>query len=115
MEQIQVLVVDLGSQYTKVIGRTLRELGYRSAILPPARASNWLKTNKPKAIILSGGSASIYESGSPQPPKEILSLGIPVLGICYGMQWMTNVFGGKVGAGREKKEYGKTEIIYYES
>lgn len=115
MEQVKILVIDLGSQYTLVIGRTLRELGYRSAILPPSRARSWLKNNKPMAIILSGGSASIYEAGSPKPPQEILSLGVPILGICYGMQWLANELGGEVGAGREKKEYGKTEIAYYES
>ncbi|MCK5416829.1 glutamine-hydrolyzing GMP synthase [Candidatus Parcubacteria bacterium] len=115
MEQIQVLVIDLGSQYAKVIGRTLGELNYRSAILPPTKAKSWLEINKPKAIILSGGSASIYESHSPKPPEEILSMGIPILGICYGMQWMVNILGGVIGVEREKKEYGKIEIIYYES
>ena len=115
MEQVKILVIDLGSQYTLVIERALRELDYRSAILSPTRAKGWLKNNRPMAIILSGGSASIYESGSPQPPQEILTLGIPILGICYGMQWLANELGGKVGAGRKKKEYGKTEIVYYES
>ncbi len=115
MEGVKILVIDLGSQYTLIIGRTLRELGFRSAILPPSRAKSWLKNNKPKAIILSGGSASIYEQGSPEPPQEILSLGIPILGICYGMQWLIDKLGGEIGKGREKKEYGKTEIVYCNS
>jgi GMP synthase (glutamine-hydrolysing) len=110
MKQIQILVVDLGSQYTLVIGRTLRELGFRPATLSPSRASEWLKFNRPKAIILSGGSASVYQPDAPKPPKVILYLGIPILGICYGMQWMAQELGGKLSASVGMKEYGKTLI-----
>jgi len=108
MRPIQILIIDLGSQYTLVIGRMLRELGYRSAIFSPRKAESWLKNNRPKAIILSGGSASVYEDGSPRPPKNILKASTPILGICYGMQWLAHVQNGSVVPHQENKEYGKT-------
>jgi GMP synthase (glutamine-hydrolysing) len=112
MKKIQILVVDMGSQYTLVIGRTLRELGFRSAVLSPGKAESWLKINKPKAIILSGGSASVYEENAPKPPKRILQLNVPILGICYGMQWISHKSGGEVIAHHEKKEYGEAAVIF---
>lgn len=107
MEQPEILIIDLGSQYTLVIGRTIRELGYRTIIVSPPRAKNLLKTWKPKLIILSGGSASVYDQDAPQPPEEILTMGIPILGICYGMQWLAYKLGGKITKAREYKEYGE--------
>ncbi len=107
MKPIKILVIDMGSQYTLVIGRTFRELGFRSAVLSPGKAERWLKSNKPRAVILSGGSASVYEENSPRPPKNILRLGVPILGICYGMQWISHKTGGRVVAHHERKEYGE--------
>lgn len=112
MKEIQILIVDLGSQYTSVIGRTLRELGVRSIILPSSRVRDWLQNNQPKGIILSGGSASVYKEEAPLPPSEILEMGIPILGICYGMQWLAFKLGGAVVSGREKKEYGATRVAF---
>lgn len=112
MKPIQILVVDMGSQYTLVIGRTLRELGFRSAVLSPGKAENWLKSNEPKAIILSGGSASVYGENSPEPPKNILKKNIPVLGICYGMQWISHNSAGLVVAHHERKEYGEATAVF---
>jgi GMP synthase (glutamine-hydrolysing) len=91
MNQIQILIIDLGSQYTEIIRRSLRYLGFHSVILPPSDALEWINANKPKGIILSGGSASVYDSDAPKIPKEILDFKIPVLGICYGMQWMAYI------------------------
>lgn len=108
----QILVVDLGSQYTLVIGRTLRELGFRSAILPSQRAASWLKMSKPKGIILSGGSASVYQKNAPSPPESVLQLNIPILGICYGMQWLAYKLGGNVVSPRQKKEYGRAIVNF---
>lgn len=105
-----VIVVDFGSQYTKVISRTLREMGYRSVIIPPERVMTALDTMKPKAVILSGGSASVYETDAPSMPKEVLEYGIPILGICYGMQWISHQLGGKVVAELAHKEYSETWI-----
>lgn len=112
MKQIQILIIDMGSQYTLVIGRTLRELGYRSAILSPGKAQGWLKSNKPSAIILSGGSASVYEEDSPQPPKNIFKMKVPILGVCYGMQWLAHTTGGKVISHHERKEYGEATVAF---
>ncbi len=112
MKGIQILIIDLGSQYTLVIGRTLRELGIRLVILPPLKAEVWLKENMPKGIILSGGSASVYQQGAPSPPTEILKRGIPILGICYGMQWLAQKLGGSVVASRGKKEYGQSLVVF---
>lgn len=110
MRQPQILIIDLGSQYTLVIGRSLRELGYRSVILSPKKADTWLKKNLPKGIILSGGSASVYEENAPSPPHEILESGVPILGICYGMQWLAQNLGGKIIASRDNKEYGEIRV-----
>jgi len=87
----QILIIDLGSQYTQVIRRSLRYLGYKSEIVSPEESLEWAKQNKPKGIILSGGSASVYDKDAPKPPVKLLGLGIPVLGICYGMQWLAYV------------------------
>ncbi|MDZ4284295.1 MAG: glutamine-hydrolyzing GMP synthase [Patescibacteria group bacterium] len=112
----QVLIIELGSQYTLLIERTLRELGVRSAILAPAHALAWLKKNPVRAVILSGGSSSVYDNDAPQPPKDLLSLvhedgqPIAVLGICYGMQWLSQTLGGKVQAVLGNREYGETKI-----
>lgn len=112
----RVVIIELGSQFTLLIERTLRELGVRSAILSPQRAAEWFNQNTPKAVILSGGASSVYDSDAPQPPKEILSLcqkhGQPVaiLGICYGMQWLAQVFGGEVKPMAGNREYGEAMI-----
>lgn len=105
-----VIVVDFGSQYTQVIGRTLREMGYRSIIIPPQRVMTALDTMKPQAVILSGGSASVYETDALTMPKEVLECGVPILGICYGMQWISHQLGGTVIAQVEHKEYGEAWI-----
>jgi GMP synthase (glutamine-hydrolysing) len=112
MEKIQILIVDLSSQYTTVIGRTLQELGYRSIIFSPIGAEKWLKSNKPKTVILSGGSASVFNEDAPSPPENILKLNVPILGICYGMQWLAKNLGGKVIKCRENKEYGETHVKF---
>ena len=112
----QVVIVELGSQVTRLIERTLRELGVRSAILSPKQAAKWFKKFPVRAVILSGGPASVYEKGAPAPPRGILSLRrpdgepVPVLGICYGMQWIARELGGKVEPIATKREYGAAEI-----
>ena len=111
-----VAIIELGSQYTLLIERTLRELGVRSVILDPKRAKSWLEKHPLKAVILSGGAASVYDDDAPQPPKEVLSLrredGKPIalLGICYGMQWLTHQLGGEVKAIDGNREYGDATI-----
>ena len=112
----QILIIDLGSQYTEVIRRSLRYLGFHSIILPPAKSLKWAKDNKPKSIILSGGSASVYEKSAPKIPEEILNLGVPVLGICYGMQWLAYINDKKaVHKVKEGKSYGPVEVSLRQS
>lgn len=110
---IQILIIDLGSQYTEVIRRSLRYLGFRSTILPPEMSLAWVKENKPKGIILSGGSASVYDADAPKIPKEILDFNVPVLGICLGMQWLAYINdSSSVYKVKEGKSYGPVEINF---
>ena len=106
----KVVIIDLGSQYTFVIERTIRELGVRSAIFNNRKkAVAWIKKYPCSAVVFSGGDRSVYDAGSPQPPIETLDLGVPVLAICYGMHWIAHHFGGKVE--RKGSEYGKGGIV----
>ncbi len=110
-DKVQILIIDLGSQYTQVIRRSLRYLGFKSVILGPEASPEWIKINSPKGVILSGGSASVYDADAPKVPKEILDLNIPILGICFGMQWLAYVHDQdsiqNVSSG---KSYGAVEI-----
>jgi len=105
----RVIVLDFGSQYTQLIARKIRELGVFSEIypfdVPPAR----LKREKPGAVILSGGPDSVYAAQAPRISPEIFRLGIPVLGICYGLQIMAHLLGGEVAAS-SKREYGNAAL-----
>ena len=84
MNEIQILIVDYGSQYTLVIGRTLRELGVRSVILPPEKGEEWLRTHTPKAVIFSGSNWSVHDAEAPGFPKSLDTGGKKyiILGIC---------------------------------
>jgi len=104
-----VLVVDFGAQYAQLIARRVREASVYSEIVHHNITAAEVKAKNPLAIILSGGPSSVYEAGSPQLDVEILKLGIPVLGICYGFQTLANALGGRVDA-TGKKEYGATEL-----
>ena len=101
----KVLVLDFGSQYTQLIARKIRELGVYSEILPFATALARLKKMRPQALVLSGGPQSVYEKGAPLPPPGIFDLGIPILGICYGLQLTAHLLGGAVKS-HAKREYG---------
>jgi GMP synthase (glutamine-hydrolysing) len=102
-----IVILDFGGQYAHLIARRVRECGAFSQILPPETSAEALKDVA--GIILSGGPQSVYDSGSPQADPKILELGKPVLGICYGHQWIAHTLGGKVTGGKTK-EYGHTEI-----
>jgi len=101
----KVLVLDFGSQYTQLIARKIRELGVYSEILPFDTSLSRLKKEQPQALVLSGGPQSVYERGAPLPSKEIFELGLPVLGICYGLQLIAYLLGGEVKPSA-KREYG---------
>ncbi|MCX5846571.1 MAG: glutamine-hydrolyzing GMP synthase [Deltaproteobacteria bacterium] len=104
-----ILIIDFGSQYNQLIARRVREHHVYCQIEPPEIDIKKIKSLHPEGIILSGGPASIYEKGSPRADRGIFGLGIPVLGICYGMQFMVDALGGKV-IGAEKREYGFAEL-----
>jgi len=105
----KVIILDFGSQYTQLIARRVRELNVYSEIVPYNISISELKEYEPKALILSGGPRSVYEEDAPLCSKEIFKLNIPVLGICYGLQLIAYLFGGKVEPA-EKREYGFAEL-----
>jgi GMP synthase (glutamine-hydrolysing) len=104
-----ILVLDFGSQYTQLIARRVRESKVYSEILPFNVSLEKIEGFRPKGIILSGGPSSVYDARAPLPDLNIFSLGIPILGICYGMQLMAHCLGGRVSKAA-KREYGKAEI-----
>lgn len=104
-----IVVIDFGSQYNQLIARRVREHKVYCQIEPPDIEFGRLKDLKPDGIILSGGPSSIYEKKSPKTTEKIFALGVPVLGICYGMQFMVHALGGKV-AKADKREYGFAQL-----
>lgn len=104
-----VIVLDFGAQYSQLIARRVRECGVYSQIVPFSISADEVRRIAPKGIIFSGGPASVKTPGSPRPDKDIFSLGIPILGICYGLQVMSEMLGGNVTC-PEKKEYGLQNI-----
>ncbi|MSU56587.1 MAG: glutamine-hydrolyzing GMP synthase [Pedosphaera sp.] len=102
----QIVILDFGSQYTQVIARRVRECNVYSTILHFKTPAAKIAALKPSGIILSGGPSSVYAKGAPLPDKNIFNLGVPVLGICYGVQIFAHFLGGKVEKGL-KREYGK--------
>ena len=102
----QIIILDFGSQYTQVIARRVRERNVYSQILRYDTPAKEIAKLQPKGLILSGGPSSVYAKSAPLPDKAIFSLGIPVLGICYGVQLLAQFLGGKVEKGL-KREYGK--------
>jgi len=102
----QIIILDFGSQYTQVIARRIRECNVYSTILSYAAPAAEIAALKPKGIILSGGPASVYARKAPLPEPAIFKLGIPVLGVCYGLQIMADFLGGNVEPGL-KREFGK--------
>lgn len=113
MQKAQILIIDLGSQYTQIIRRSLRYLGFHSVVLSPSESMDWIKENSPKGIILSGGSASVYDKDAPKVPQEIINLGIPVLGVCFGMQWLAYMSDKEsVHHVKEGKSYGPVKINF---
>ncbi len=108
-----VIVLNFGSQFAHLIARRVRDLGVKAEILPFDASVKEILTLKPQGVIFSGGPASVTEKGSPRPAKEIFSLGLPVLGICYGEQVMAEILGGKVKRGLSR-EYGREAIAIKE-
>ncbi len=109
MKKDTILILDYGSQYTQLIARRVRELKVFSVIVPCNIGLDEIKKYKPKGIILSGGPHSVYEKNAPTLKKGIFDLGIPILGICYGMQILVKTLDGKVQESR-KREYGRATM-----
>ena len=105
----RIVILDYGSQYTQLIARRVREMEVYSEIVGCGVAADELRRNMPSGIVLSGGPSSVFEDGAPSVDPEIFGLGVPVLGICYGMQLMSQKLGGRVAPGAER-EYGKMPI-----
>jgi GMP synthase (glutamine-hydrolysing) len=106
MPRDTILILDFGSQYTQLIARRFRELQVYSEILPPNTKAESLRARQPKGIVLSGGPDSVFDKGAPRCDPGLFDLGVPVVGICYGMQLMSHVLGGEVKRAG-KREYGQ--------
>src|SRR2546426_8638084 len=104
-----ILIIDFGGQYTQLIGRRIREANVYTEIVPFSISLDKLKSREPKGIVLSGGPSSVYETGAPICDPAILKLGIPVLGICYGMQLIGKELGGRVEPASQR-EYGSRPL-----
>ena len=104
-----ILIVDFGSQVTKLIARRVREECVYCEIVPYQKAEAALRTLRPKGVILSGGPASVFDDGAPLAPMAVFSAGVPVLGICYGEQAMAHQLGGAVEGGHHR-EFGRAEV-----
>ncbi len=108
-ERETILVLDFGSQYAQLIARRVREAGVYSLLVRPDVSLDEIRAHNPMGIILSGGPSSVMEAGSPRCDKDLFTLGIPVLGVCYGMQLTAHLLGGRV-EGAAHREYGRAQI-----
>ena len=110
LHQELILVLDFGSQYSQLIARRVRELGVYSELHPYNLLVEAIQNLKPKGIILSGGPASVYADDAPHSLPELFHLGIPILGICYGLQLIAHQLGGEVDQSA-RHEYGPSEVL----
>jgi GMP synthase (glutamine-hydrolysing) len=111
MNKDSILIIDFGSQYTLLLAKSVRKCGVYSEIVSPDISKEKIKLINPKGIILSGSPFSVYEDNAPHISNEIVSFGIPILGVCYGMQELVRFFGGRVVPNKDNiREYGGTNI-----
>jgi GMP synthase (glutamine-hydrolysing) len=104
-----IVILDFGAQYTQLIARRIREQNVFSAVLPCTASLEEIQAYKPIGIVLSGGPCSVYDADAPPADPKVLELGLPILGICYGLQFITHHLGGKVRAA-DKREYGHADV-----
>ncbi len=109
MEREEILIIDFGGQYNQLIARRVREKNVYCEVVPNTISIDKIKEKNPKGVIFTGGPSSIYEEDAPKCTEEVFKLGIPVLGICYGMQFMAHTLGGAVKRA-DKREYGEIEV-----
>ncbi|MGH7577691.1 MAG: glutamine amidotransferase-related protein, partial [Longimicrobiales bacterium] len=108
----RILILDYGSQFTQLIARRVRDERVYCEIHPPTVTIEWVRAWAPKGIILSGGPASVYDPDVPTADPALLELDVPILGICYGMQLIAKMRGGRVERGR--REYGRADLVVAE-
>jgi len=111
VETQSIVVLDFGAQYSQLIARRIREQNVFSVVLPCTATLEEIRGYSPVGIILSGGPSSVYDQDAPVASPGVFSLGVPVLGICYGLQFMVHALGGKV-RGAEKREYGHANVEF---
>ncbi len=104
-----IVVLDFGGQYTQLIARRIREQQVFSAILPCTASLEEIRKMEPAGVVLSGGPSSVYDADAPACDPQVLQLGVPVLGICYGLQWIAHTLGGEVRKA-ERREYGRAKL-----
>jgi GMP synthase (glutamine-hydrolysing) len=109
LPESRILIIDFGSQFTQLIARRVREAHVYCEIHPPSRDVGWIRAWGPSGIILSGGPASVYDADVPTASPELLELGVPILGLCYGMQLMVQLGGGTV-VPADRREYGRAML-----
>ena len=109
VETQSIVVLDFGAQYSQLIARRIRELSVFSAVLPCNASIDEIRSYSPVGIVLSGGPSSVYDHDAPVADPEVFALGLPVLGICYGLQYMVHALGGKVRPA-DKREYGHANV-----
>ena len=109
MKKGGIVILDFGSQYNQLIARRVREMGVYAEVVPFHEDIDKILAREPKGIILSGGPASVYAEGAPTLDIKLFQKNIPILGLCYGMQLITHLHGGKV-ARADKQEFGKAEL-----
>jgi GMP synthase (glutamine-hydrolysing) len=109
VETQSIVVLDFGAQYSQLIARRIREFNVFSVVLPCTASLDEIRSYSPVGIVLSGGPCSVYDADAPPADPRVLDLGLPVLGICYGLQFMVHALGGKVRAA-DKREYGHADV-----
>ncbi|HXW89021.1 MAG TPA: glutamine-hydrolyzing GMP synthase [Terriglobales bacterium] len=109
MKTQSIVILDFGAQYSQLIARRIREQNVYSVVLPCTASLDEIRSHSPGGIVLSGGPASVYDRDAPGADRALFDLGVPVLGICYGLQWMVHALGGSVRAAA-KREYGHASV-----
>ena len=109
MDTQSIVILDFGAQYTQLIARRIREQNVFSAVLPYTASLDEIRAYKPIGVVLSGGPCSVYDADAPPADPKVLGLDVPILGICYGLQFITHHLGGKVRAA-DKREYGHADV-----
>ena len=109
MDTSTIVILDFGSQYTQLIARRIREFNVFSVVLPCTTSLDKVRELAPLGVILSGGPCSVYDADAPAADPAVLAMGVPVLGICYGLQFIAHHLGGKV-VSAPAREYGHAEV-----